>query len=154
MGQGHMNREVVWAWWYSSWPRTARWADALSWWCSTGCPATTFISSQALSEANATGSLCRLTDWLSGPVARTHSGWCGWHWRMWSTWLWLLTLTILLSSASATSQFYNELRCLVSGSKRISPCWSNLPSHLTLPRLTIFFSLSSRESSRGTVLKM
>ena len=36
------------------------------------CPATTLVSSRALSEANAAGSLCRLADWSSGPVARTH----------------------------------------------------------------------------------
>ena len=36
------------------------------------CPATTHVSSRALSEAKGAGSLCRLADWLSGPVARTH----------------------------------------------------------------------------------
>ena len=65
----------------------ALWAGALS--------ATTLISSCTLSEANATGSLCRLADWSSGPVARTHCGPCLWHRRTWSTWLWLLILTVL-----------------------------------------------------------
>ena len=59
--------------------------------------------SHTLSKAKAAGSLCRLADWSSGPVARTH---CGilWHRRMWSTWLWLLILTVLLSLASAMSE--------------------------------------------------
>ena len=69
------------------------------------CPATvTLVTSRALSEAKAAGSLCRLADWSSGPVARTHCGRCLWHRRTWSTWLWLLILTVLLSSASATSE--------------------------------------------------
>ena len=38
----------------------------------TVCPATTLVSSHALNEAKAAGSLCRLADWSSGPVARTH----------------------------------------------------------------------------------
>ena len=68
------------------------------------CPATTLVSSCALNEAKAAGSLCRLADWSSGPVARTHCGRCLWHRRTWSTWLWLSILTVLLSSASVTSE--------------------------------------------------
>ena len=45
------------------------------------CPATTLVSSRALSEANAAGSLCRLADWSSGSVAKTHYGRCLWYRR-------------------------------------------------------------------------
>ena len=105
--QGQVNAEVVPAWRCCSWLRTAE--------CSghcehvhchveaaTNCPATTLISSCALSEANAAGSLCKLTDWLPGPMARTHSGQCLLHQRMWSTWFWLLTLNVFFSLASVT----------------------------------------------------
>ena len=62
-----MNREVVPVRRCSSWPGTA----GCSGHCeqvhchgeaATICPATTLISSRALSEAKATGSLCRLVD--------------------------------------------------------------------------------------------
>ena len=36
-------------------------------------------------KQNAAGSLCKLADWSSGPVARTHWGRCLWHRRKWST---------------------------------------------------------------------
>ena len=107
MEQGQVNREAVPARRFSFRSRTVGGSGH----CeqvhcrseaATICPATTLVSSQALSEANTAGFVCRLADWLSGPVVRTQSGRCLSHRRMWSTWLWILTLTILLSLASAT----------------------------------------------------
>ena len=113
MKQGQVNREVVPARWCSSQPRTV----GCSGHCeqvhchgeaATICHATSLVSSCTLSEVNAAGSLCKLADWFSGPVARTHGGQCLSHWRMWSIWLWLLTLTALLSLALAMSDFSIE----------------------------------------------
>ena len=47
--------------------------------------------------------------WSSGPVTRTHCGWCLWHQRTWSTWLWFLILTVLLSSASVTLETSTDI---------------------------------------------
>ena len=107
--QGQVNRDIIPARQCTSRPRTAgcsghckqvHWRGETA----TICPVKTLVSSRALSEANATRSLRRLAYWSSGPVAKTHSGRCLSHWRMWSTWIWLLTLTVLLSLASATSE--------------------------------------------------
>ena len=77
-------------------------AGALLWWSShnLSCHNSRTLTHWAKQKPQ---DLCRLADWSSGPVARTH---CGilWHRRMWSTWLWLLILTVLLSLASATSE--------------------------------------------------
>ena len=91
--------------------------------------------SHTLSKAKAAESLCRLADWSSGPVARTH---CGilWHRRMWSTWLWLLILTVLLSLASAMS----ETSALAFGFQVI------LKIHVSPPVMTtkqVWFSLKT-----------
>ena len=79
--QDHVNREVVPVRRGSSRPGTAG--------CSGRCeqvhcrgeaamiyPATSRVTSRALSEANAAGSLRRFADRSSGPVARTHCGRC------------------------------------------------------------------------------
>ena len=108
-----VNREVVPVWQCSSQPGTAGGSGRCAQVCCHGeaatiCPATTLVSSHALTEANAKGSLCRLADWSSGPVARTHCGRCLWHQRTWSTWLWLLIVTVLLSSVSATLDIFTD----------------------------------------------
>ena len=65
----------------------ALWRDALSWWSSHDLSChNSRLFSHALSEAKAAGSLRRLAEWSSGPVARTHCGRCLWHRRTWSTW--------------------------------------------------------------------
>ena len=78
--QDQVNREVVPVRRCSSWPGTAGCSGR----CeqvhcrgeaATICPAATLLSSRALSEAKAAGSLCRLADWSSGPVARTTHCW-------------------------------------------------------------------------------
>lgn len=58
------------------------------------CPATTHVSSHAPSEGNATGSLCRLADGLSGTVARTQ---CLLHQRILVLLLFRQTLYLYLS---------------------------------------------------------
>ena len=65
-------------------------------------PTTTLVSSRALSEAYTAGSPGRLADWPSGFVVRTDCRRYFLHRRTLSTWFWLLTLTVLLSSASVT----------------------------------------------------
>ena len=66
------------------------------------CPATTFVYSRVPSEAYVAGSPCRLADWSSGPLVRIHSRRCPSHPRTCSIFLWLFTLTVLFSLASAT----------------------------------------------------
>ena len=111
--RSQLNREVLPARRFSFRPRTAEGSGH----CeqahcrgeaTTIYPATTLVSSPAMCEANAAGFICRLADWLSGPVVRTQSERCLSHRRMWSTWLWILTLTVLLSLASAMSESSTE----------------------------------------------
>ena len=97
--QDQVNREFFPIWQCSSRPGTAGCSGHCQQVLCRGeavgiCPATTLVSSRALSEAKAAGSLCRLAGWSSGPVARTYCGRCLWHRRTWSTWLWLLILTL------------------------------------------------------------
>ena len=119
--QDQVNREVVPARWCSSQPGTAGCSERCEQVHCHGeaamiCPATTLVSSCALSEAKAAGSPCRLADWSSGPVARTHCGRCLWHRRIWSTWLWLLILTVSVAFFSLCDirDFYWQLWHLVS----------------------------------------
>ena len=120
--QGQANREVVPARQFSFRPRTAGGSGH----CeqvhcrgeaATICLATALVSSRALSKANAAGVVCRLADWLSGPVVRPQSRRCLSYRRMWSTWLWILTLTVLLSLASQSWTL--PLRALVLGFRAV-----------------------------------
>ena len=106
--QDQVNREVVPVRQCSSQPGTA----GCSGQCeqvhcrgeaATFCPAITVVSYRALSKAKpqdlfVTLLIDHLALWQELTVVDA------WHQRTWSTWLWLLILTILLSSASVTSE--------------------------------------------------
>ena len=122
--QDQVNREVVPVRWCSSRPGTAGcWGRCEQVHCggeaATICPATvTLVTSRALSEAKAAGSLCRLADWSSGPVARTHCGRCLWYRR---TSLISMTLTfdfdcLAFFGLGDVGDFHWQLWRLVSGS--------------------------------------
>ena len=68
------------------------------------CPTTDLNTSCTLSKAYGAGSPWRLANTLSDSVARICCGWYPSHQRIWSTWLWFLTLTVLLSSVVMTSK--------------------------------------------------
>ena len=127
-GQDQLNNMVVLERRCSSQPGTVGWSERCNLVHCRGeavmiCHATTLVSSCALSEAYIGESPCRLADRSSGPVARTRCGWYSLHRRTWSTWFWLLTLSVSFSSPSMTALV------LDSGIIFKNPCLITRDSH-------------------------
>ena len=151
--QDQVNREVVPVRRFSSQPGTAGCSERCEQVHCHGeaamiCPATTLVSSCALSEAKAAGSLCRLADWSSGPVARTHCGRYFWHRRTWSTWLWFLILTTSETRWQLwrlVSWSYSD-PCLITSDDSTKQVWFSLKAlddiltHLQAPLLSDHYS--------------
>ena len=68
--QNQLNREVVLVWRCFFWPGTVGYSESCPGEAATICPATTLISSHALSKAYAAGSPSRFADWSFGRVRR------------------------------------------------------------------------------------